>query len=657
MMNDFEIEFAVLKETYDIECKAAQGRDGNGEVPRDFWESYSALANTDGGSVYLGVEEKKGQFLTIGIKNTAKVHKELIDTVNNAEKVSIGLLGNDDIVIHEQGGVEIIEVKVRRATRKERPVYLKKTPIGNSYRRRHEADQRMTEDEVKRMLADQQYDSLDLRILNGYTLDDLNVESLRSFQQSVATRSPETNFDTLSHLNFLKQVGGWKKNRETGTEGLTVAALLMFGNYQSIRDEFPDYFVDYQQRPESKTEQRYIDRVCPDVTWSGNLYDFYRKVYPKLVSDLKVGFQVKDGIREGESPAHIAVREAFVNALVHADYSVPTSLLVVKRPDLFGFKNPGLMRIPLNTALEGGESDSRNKAIQDMFRMIGAGERQGFGIRKILENWKEFDWRLPHFEEMDEPSPRVLVRLSMLSLLPEKAVQFFKLFDSKRWGQSLHLEKVALVLAYTERVVSHARLSQFSDEHTRDIGDCLQKLEKQGRLISTGAYRAKTYHLPHQSAPSPEEVFDSPNLDESSTNLGESSTNLDESSTNLDESSTNLTPSSPNLDENGRIKHSRFSFPFIEKLETLEEGFRCRLEKLASKPREKKSIPKAEMQQVILELCQEQYISVNALSELVNRELGTLRGQYLKPLKDEGKLAMAFPRTPNDPRQAYLTIK
>ena len=656
-MNDFEIEFAVLKETYDIECKAAQGRDGNGEVPRDFWESYSALANTDGGSVYLGVEEKKGQFLTIGIKNTAKVHKELIDTVNNAEKVSIGLLGNDDIVIHEQGGVEIIEVKVRRATRKERPVYLKKTPIGNSYRRRHEADQRMTEDEVKRMLADQQYDSLDLRILNGYTLDDLNVESLRSFQQSVATRSPETNFDTLSHLNFLKQVGGWKKNRETGTEGLTVAALLMFGNYQSIRDEFPDYFVDYQQRPESKTEQRYIDRVCPDVTWSGNLYDFYRKVYPKLVSDLKVGFQVKDGIREGESPAHIAVREAFVNALVHADYSVPTSLLVVKRPDLFGFKNPGLMRIPLNTALEGGESDSRNKAIQDMFRMIGAGERQGFGIRKILENWKEFDWRLPHFEEMDEPSPRVLVRLSMLSLLPEKAVQFFKLFDSKRWGQSLHLEKVALVLAYTERVVSHARLSQFSDEHTRDIGDCLQKLEKQGRLISTGAYRAKTYHLPHQSAPSPEEVFDSPNLDESSTNLGESSTNLDESSTNLDESSTNLTPSSPNLDENGRIKHSRFSFPFIEKLETLEEGFRCRLEKLASKPREKKSIPKAEMQQVILELCQEQYISVNALSELVNRELGTLRGQYLKPLKDEGKLAMAFPRTPNDPRQAYLTIK
>ena len=657
MMNDFEIEFAVLKETYDIECKAAQGRDGNGEVPRDFWESYSALANTDGGSVYLGVEEKKGQFLTIGIKNTAKVHKELIDTVNNAEKVSIGLLGNDDIVIHEQGGVEIIEVKVRRATRKERPVYLKKTPIGNSYRRRHEADQRMTEDEVKRMLADQQYDSLDLRILDGYTLDDLNVESLRSFQQSVATRSPETNFDTLSHLNFLKQVGGWKKNRETRTEGLTVAALLMFGNYQSIRDEFPDYFVDYQQRPESKTEQRYIDRVCPDVTWSGNLYDFYRKVYPKLVSDLKVGFQVKDGIREGESPAHIAVREAFVNALVHADYSVPTSLLVVKRPDLFGFKNPGLMRIPLNTALEGGESDSRNKAIQDMFRMIGAGERQGFGIRKILENWKEFDWRLPHFEEMDEPSPRVLVRLSMLSLLPEKAVQFFKLFDSKRWGQSLHLEKVALVLAYTERVVSHARLSQFSDEHTRDIGDCLQKLEKQGRLISTGAYRAKTYHLPHQSAPSPEEVFDSPNLDESSTNLGESSTNLDESSTNLDESSTNLTPSSPNLDENGRIKHSRFSFPFIEKLETLEEGFRWRLEKLASKPREKKSIPKAEMQQVILELCREQYISVNALSELVNRELGTLRGQYLKPLKDEGKLAMAFPRTPNDPRQAYLTIK
>ncbi len=642
-MMDFEIEFESLRETHDIECKAAQGRDGSGEVPKDFWKSYSAMANTDGGSIFLGVEERKDSFSRLGVKSPDKIIKQLVDTANNGDKVNVNLLGNDDVVQHIDRGLIIIEVKVRCATRKERPVYLHKTPIGNSYRRRHEADQQMTDDEVKRMLAEQQFDSLDQRILNGFSIDDLNQESLRSFQQSVATRSPETNFETLSHLDFLKQVGGWKKNRETGTEGLTVAALLMFGNYQSIRDEFPDYFLDYQQRPESKTEQRYTDRVCPDGTWSGNLYDFYRKVYPKLVSDLKLAFQVKDGIREGESAAHIAVREAFVNALVHADYSVPTSLLVVKRPDLFGFKNPGKMRIPLDVALAGGESDSRNKTIQDMFRMIGAGERQGFGIRKIIQNWKEFDWRIPHFEEADEPSPRVIVRLSMLSLFPEKAVQYFKLFDGKYWAKASELEKIALVLAYTERVVSHARLFQFSDKHTKDIGDCLQKLEREGRLTATGAYRAKTYHLPHQSAPSPEDVFDSPN------------NNL--SSPNNDLSSPNSDLSSPNSDELGRIIHAKFNYPFVDDLSALEGVFRGSLENIAKKPREQQRMNPEEMKKVILKICSERYVTLGAMALLLNRELETLRGQYITKLKNEGLLQMAFPRTPNDPRQAYLTVK
>jgi len=157
------MDFQRLKETYDIECKAAQGRDGLGELPKDFWESYSAMANTDGGSIFLGVAEKNGHFNLLGIKKPEKVIKDLVDLANSPDKVSSNLIRNSDIVRHEFSKVEVIEVKVRRATRKERPVYLKKTPIGNSFRRRHEADQRMTDEEVKRMLADQQYDSLDHR--------------------------------------------------------------------------------------------------------------------------------------------------------------------------------------------------------------------------------------------------------------------------------------------------------------------------------------------------------------------------------------------------------------------------------------------------------------------------------------------------------------
>lgn len=47
-----------LVETVDLEYKAAQGRDGNGEVPGSFLETYSAIANTNGGKVYFGIVEK-----------------------------------------------------------------------------------------------------------------------------------------------------------------------------------------------------------------------------------------------------------------------------------------------------------------------------------------------------------------------------------------------------------------------------------------------------------------------------------------------------------------------------------------------------------------------------------------------------------------------
>jgi hypothetical protein len=53
-MNDLwkDLDFCSLSESHDLECKAAQGRDGRGELPEDFWKSYSAMANTEGGLIF-----------------------------------------------------------------------------------------------------------------------------------------------------------------------------------------------------------------------------------------------------------------------------------------------------------------------------------------------------------------------------------------------------------------------------------------------------------------------------------------------------------------------------------------------------------------------------------------------------------------------------
>jgi hypothetical protein len=102
--------------------------------------------------------------------------------------------------------------------------------------------------------------------------------------------------------------------------------------------------------------------------------------------------------------------------------------------------------------------------------------------------------------------------------------------------------------------------------------------------------------------------------------------------------------------------HVQFQHPFIDDLSTLRPEFRKNLEKIAELPRTKKKLSREEMIRIILELCREQYVTSGALSVLLNREIATLRGQYLAPLKSDGKLRLAFPRTPTDPKQAYLTI-
>lgn len=270
----------LLRESVDIECKLAHGKDGQGSLPKDFWPSYSAMANTDGGTILLGIGQKKNRFRVEGVANPATVRKQLVDLLVNRNKVSANLLTDRSIQEIELEGKTVLAVHVPRAGCKHKPVYLNGNPFGgNCYRRFDEADQEMSDEEVKLLLAEQSQKSLDYRILPRFGMDDISIPTLQAYRQTHATLNPGHHWTELNNLEFMKEVRAWNRDRETGEEGLTVVGLLMFGKFQSIQDEFPNYAVDYQERPEAKTEMRWIDRLWLDGSWSGNLYDFYRIVY------------------------------------------------------------------------------------------------------------------------------------------------------------------------------------------------------------------------------------------------------------------------------------------------------------------------------------------------------------------------------------------
>ena len=656
-------DLSALRETVELECKLAQGADGRGALPRDFWSTYSAFANANGGVVLLGVSERQGRFNVVGIPDVAKVRKELFDGLNNRSAVSKNLLRDDLVREIDVDGKSILRIEIPRARREHRPIFLTPNPFnGNTYRRMNESDQKLSDEEVKRLLAEQIEDSRDDRILKGYIFDDLELASFRNYRQIFATRDPLHPWNRLEDEQFLQSIGGWKRDRETGEGGLTVAGLLMFGRFTTIQEVYPNYILDYQERSEPKAENRWIDRITLDGKWSGNLFDFYFKVYPKLTADLKVPFQLSKGQRLDDSPVHVAIREALANVLVHADYSDRASVLVVKRPDMFGFRNPGLMRVPVEKALEGGESDCRNRTLHKMFRFIGIGEQAGTGIPKILFGWNAQHWSPPKLYETDQPYNQTLLELKMIDLFPEVVIHGLRDRFGSKYDSLGQVERVALALAASEGTVNHARLRAFTTEHPVDLTRTLQHLTQDGLLESTGG-RGAVYHLPGITIPTPDDVFGVAHRISklSSPNLTSTSPNLTSTSPNLTSTSPNLASTSPNLgesrDENGCLLSDQLAFPVVDDLSKMSLTFLNELEAVAFEPRSKGKINREVMTSVILEICEGRFVSLSCLAEILNRRPDTLREQYLSRLVRDRKLSLAFPTKPTHERQAYTSTE
>lgn len=639
-------DLELLRESVDLECKLALGRDGQGALPEDFWPTYSAFANTDGGVVLLGVREKQQQFVIEGIPNVAKVRKELFDALNNRQKVSTNLLADADVCEITFDGRTLLVIEIPRANRKQRPVHLSTNPFaGHTYRRLNDGDRPLPDEEVRRMVAEQVEDSRDDRILRGYSFDDLCAETFRAYRQVFSNREPAHPWNVLEDLEFLRQIGGWRKDRETGESGLTLAGLLMFGWMTTIHEELPNYMLDYQERPEAKIELRWVDRLTLDGKWSGNLYDFYRKVYLKLTGDLKVPFALEKGERKEETPVHVALREALANVLVHADYSDRASVLVVKRPDMFGFRNPGLMRIPAEVAIRGGEHDCRNRTLHKMFRLVGVGEQAGSGIPKIYGSWASQHWRAPALYERNEPYNQTLLELRMVDLLPKDLLAGLRKVFGVGFDALGQNQRLTLAAAASEKVITHARVREMTGLHPFDVTRLLQDLVHGGYLEAHNPGRGAVYCLPGAVIPKPEEVFGG-----GSEQSGGSSAHLPQSSAHLADGSGG---SGEQRDAHGCLLSSQLDAPVIDSLERLDPAFRSELEDLALEPRSKKKITPESMRQTILSLCRGHYVALSSLAELVNRDSDALRQQHLKPLAKEGKLRLAFPTAPTHAKQAY----
>ncbi len=611
---DFDDDYSLYRllqseflpgEYYEIEYKS--GKDG---FPKELWKSYSAFANTNNGIIVIGIKDRRDYFTLEGLSDDqiTQYKKQFWDDCNNPNTVSINLLGNEDLKVVDIKGKKLMAIRVPFARRTERPVYLTRNPLGNTYKRNHEGDYRCTDDEVKRMLADSGTElKRDNLILENFTMEDLDPVSIRQFRQLFSSTRAGHPWLALEDIELLKKLSAYRRDRKTKQEGITLAGLLMFGKEDSIKEQevLPDYFPDFRERLSTDEKIRWTDRVYPDGSWECNLLQFYLKVWPKLSSTLPKPFRLDNDERTDESLTHIALREAFVNALVHTDYSLSGNIIIELDIEKFVFSNPGTLLVSLEQYYAGGVSECRNPALQQMFMLIGRAEKAGSGVDKIMTGWQESHWRRPFLEVENQPD-RIKLTLPMFSVIPEQILSELRVFFDDL--SSLPPDELtALSFCLIEGSISNHRLQYVLNMHPSDITGMLKKLCAEDYLESDNNGRWTIYKL-KQSAVSSEKV-DTPDR------------KVDTSAGKVDTSAGKVDTSA------GKVDTSMVAIRLL----------RTDLEKL------------------IMRVCTHDYIKMDEIARQIGKSEDYLKNKIFPQMIKDGKLDKRYPYTHNHPEQGYKT--
>ena len=451
---------ARYQENNRIEAKKAAGG-----FPHSLWETYSAFANTIGGLILLGVEEAKDKSLQVtGVPDGAGYVRLFWETVNDPAKVSANILQPQDVALHTIDGKEVLVISVPRAGRRQRPVYIGDSPFSGSYRRDGEGDYHCDPDEVRAMLRDREDSPADLAVLEGRSVNDLSQETLRQFRLLMAMRQPEHPWNYLPDEQFLPTAG----ILGPGREGLhpTLAGLLLLGKRKALREVFPQFRLEYQETGTGF----HLATIRPGPP--ENVFSFYTMVSRRLtaVSALLAAAPA------GRDALAGAMREAVLNAILHADYFSRGGLTIQRTAGELTVSNGGLLRVSPDEAKKGTAADPRNRGLTQLFSLVKLATGTGQGLRGIYSLWAKQGWRTPVLSEAVHAG-----RTNLSLPLP------------RREFSPEELTRQQVIEYLTDHVSAGAKtLTQGLGLPAQEVQQSLDTLVNQGLVVKTGrSYRLR----------------------------------------------------------------------------------------------------------------------------------------------------------------------
>ena len=355
------------------------------EVTKDVYETVCAFSNRNGGHIFLGINDD-GEILGIEEDKVDKIKKEFVTSINNGNKMYPPLYLTP--MEYESKGRHILYIRV--------PVSQDVSRCnGRIFDRNHDSDIDITHhsDEVYRLYARKSGSYYVNKVFPAFDISDLRSDLIERAKIMTRSRAKDHPWMDMTNEEVIRSAGLVLKDQSSGEEGITLAAILLFGTDQMIMSVLPQHKTDAIFRVFNT--DRYDDR---DVVIT-NLIESYERLMTFGKKHLNDTFHL-DGIQSVSARDNI-LREIVSNLLAHRDFSSGYVAKLIIEKDRIYTENANLSHGDGALNLTTFEPFPKNPPISKVFREIGLADELGSGMRNTYKYTKMYSGGEPQFVEGD----------------------------------------------------------------------------------------------------------------------------------------------------------------------------------------------------------------------------------------------------------------
>lgn len=442
----------------------------------DIFEAVVAFANTEGGSLYLGVEDN-GQITGVHPSHKNPITLSAFVANNTVPPVSI----RAEIIDDEK---PVLQISVPKSYSG-----VVATVSGKILRRRLKADGQpektpMYPSEIATRLSDLRLLDYSTILIPEASMNDFDPLELDRMRKNILSYDGEKSLLDLADDELLKAIGFVRERDNQSTP--TVLGLLMIGRVESIKRFIPTHSTSFQVL-EGTIVLINDDFTLPLLASIEKLNTYLEAWNPQR--------EIEMGLFRMPAPDFDkrALREAIVNAYSHRDYSRMGRIRVSIADEGLTIANPGgfIEGVTVKNLLT-AEPHGRNPALADALKRIGLAEKTGRGIDRIFEGSLIYGRTMPDYSG----SNSVTVSLFIPRSAPDIQIAEMVSNEQNRLGRPLPINTL-LILNYLKdapRSDIH-QISEALNIQETIAKTVLEKSIETGLVEAYGSGRGRSYIL------------------------------------------------------------------------------------------------------------------------------------------------------------------